>query len=252
MSTWILLRGLARERRHWRHFPAAMRREIPGIRIITLDLPGTGEYRTMPSPLNVIDMAEHCRAELLRYGVAPPYRLLAMSMGGMVATAWAERHPAEIDACILINTSFGMFSPLHQRLRPRAWPALLRLLLLWRAEHREEIIFKLTSNLAAPPGRLLDEWLVIRQSRPVSAMNALCQLVAAARFRAPVAIPVATLILASERDGLVHSRCSKEIARRWNCPIAIHPAAGHDLPLDDCAWVASEIGKWITTTNADQ
>jgi pimeloyl-ACP methyl ester carboxylesterase len=246
MSTWILLRGLTRERRHWGRFPDEMRKEMPGVRVITLDLPGNGELSTMRSPLNVTEMANCCRSAVMQEGVPPPYRLLAMSMGGMVATAWAERHPQEIDACVLVNTSFAAFSPLHHRLRARAWSMMLRLILARTAKHREEIVFRLTSNLAQPPAWLLDEWIVIRQLRPVSALNGLRQLFASAKFHAPTAAPVATLILASARDGLVDPRCSAEIARCWNCAIAVHSAAGHDLPLDDGAWVAEKIHEWLT------
>lgn len=245
MSTWILLRGLTRESRHWGDFPELLRAEITGARVIALDLPGNGDLNAMTSPATILDMASLCRAQLARQGVPPPHRLLALSMGAMVATAWAEKHPAEIDACVLINTSFGPFSPLHHRLRPRAWPLLLRLLFARTASRREEIVFRLTSRLAYPSQRLLDEWMAIRHSRPVRMTNALRQLIAAARFRAPVSAPVATLLLTSARDALVDTRCSTEIAHRWNCTISVHPTAGHDLPLDDGAWVANTIREWL-------
>jgi pimeloyl-ACP methyl ester carboxylesterase len=121
MSTWILLRGLTREKRHWHGFPQALLRELPDARVVELELPGNGELNGRTSPTSIAAMARHCRAELARLGIPPPYHLLALSMGAMVATAWAESHPDEIEACVLINTSFGAFSPVHRRLRPRAW-----------------------------------------------------------------------------------------------------------------------------------
>ena len=245
MSIWILLRGLTRERRHWRDFPQQLMKEIPDARVILLELPGNGDLNAMTSPASIGDMASHCRAEMAKLGIPPPYNLLAMSMGGMVATAWAERHPEEIDACVLINTSFGSFSPLHQRLRPRAWPTLLRLALTRSAQRREQLVFDLTCRLASARPEVIEEWTAIRLSRPVHARNAWRQLMASARFRAPSAAPVPTLVLASAGDGLVDMGCSTEIARRWKCAIAIHPTAGHDLPLDDGAWVAREIRQWM-------
>lgn len=173
-----------------------------------------------------------------------PYHLLAMSLGGMVATAWAAGHPEEIAACVLVNTSFGSVSPLHHRLRPRAWPTLLRLLISGRPEARERHIFQLTTCLAAASDELIREWTAIRQSRPVRVGNAWRQLIAAARFRPPQAPPVPTLVLAGGGDRLVDPRCSAEIARRWRCPLVIHPTAGHDLPLDDGGWVARQVAEW--------
>jgi len=123
MSTWILLRGLTREKRHWRGFSQALLMELPGARVIELELPGNGELNGMASPSNIAAMASHCRAELAGLGIPPPYHLLAMSMGAMVATAWVVSHPEEVEACVLINTSFGAFSPVYQRFRPAlGWP----------------------------------------------------------------------------------------------------------------------------------
>lgn len=245
MSTWILLRGLTREKRHWLGFPQVLLEELPEARVIELELPGNGELNRMTSPTAIAAMAAHCRAELARLGVPPPYHLLALSMGAMVATAWAAGHPDEVAACVLVNTSFGAFSPVHRRFRPRAWGALLRFLFTRSARGRETIIFQLTSRFAGPPEPLIDAWVAIRRSRPVSPWNAIRQLQAAARFRAPLEPPAKTLILASAGDRLVDPRCSKEIAHRWHCALRIHPTAGHDLPLDDGAWVAREVHAWL-------
>jgi pimeloyl-ACP methyl ester carboxylesterase len=246
MSTWIFLRGLTRETRHWGDFPGLFQGEFPDARIIAIDLPGNGEFNALSSPLRIDEMASHCRKELVQQGVPPPYRLLAMSMGGMVASAWAQQFPAEIEACVLINTSFNTFNPLRERLRPTAWRKLLQLMCTRSLHKREQLVFSLTSTLKKPPGRLLDQWVDWRRDRPVLMQNALRQLLAAARFCAPTRAPVPTLVLASAGDGLVSARCSKEIARRWNCAIAMHETAGHDLSLDDGKWVTYEIHAWQT------
>jgi pimeloyl-ACP methyl ester carboxylesterase len=248
MSTWILLRGLTREKRHWQRFPKQLGEGLPEARVLELELPGNGELNGMTSPLNIAAMASHCRAELTGLGIPPPYRLLAMSMGAMVATAWAASHPEEVEACVLINTSFGTFSPVHQRFRPRAWVALLRFLFTRSERKREALIFDLTTRLVDPSAPVIDEWVAIRRSRPVRPWNAFRQLIAAARFRAPLNPPTRTLILASAGDRLVDPRCSREIARRWRCALAIHPTGGHDLPLDDGTWVAKEVRGWMAET----
>jgi len=247
MSTWILLRGLTREKRHWGRFPQQLLAQFPEDRVLALELPGNGELNDQASPVSIGAMAAFCRDELARSGAAPPYILLGMSMGAMVASAWADRHPGDIAACVLISTSFGSFSPLHHRLRPRSWPVLLGILLARTAEARELRIFGLTSTLPRAGAQLPADWAAIRRSRPVAARNAVRQLLAAASYRAPARAPVATLLLAGAGDRLVDPRCSKAIADRWHCPLAVHPGAGHDLPLDDGAWVAGEIRRWLAT-----
>jgi pimeloyl-ACP methyl ester carboxylesterase len=52
---------------------------------------------------------------------------------------------------------------------------------------------------------------------------------------------VPLLLLASRGDALVDPRCSLAIAQRWACEIAMHPWAGHDLPLDDADWVVQQV-----------
>lgn len=75
--------------------------------------------------------------------------------------------------------------------------------------------------------------------------NLLRQLAAAARFRPdprPPAVP--TLLLAATHDRLVSVECSRAMARAWNVPLREHDDAGHDLPLDDPAWIVGQIAAW--------
>ena len=213
--------------------------------MVPLELPGNGELNALASPASIAGLAAACRGQLALAGVAPPYFLLGMSLGAMVATAWAANRPEEVAGCVLVSTSFGGFSPPHQRLRPGAWPALLAILATRAAEPRERRILDLTSSLAGARAQVVAEWAGIRRSRPVSVRNGLRQLLAAARYRAPPRAPVPTLVLAGGGDRLVAPNCSREIARRWQCPLAVHPGAGHDLPLDAGAWVAGEIRRWL-------
>ncbi|WP_295678940.1 alpha/beta hydrolase, partial [uncultured Nevskia sp.] len=108
-STWVLLRGLMRDSRHWGDFPQAFASEMSGARIELLDFPGNGALNEQTSASSVDAMADYCRAELQRRGLKPPYRLLAMSLGAMAASSWASRYPQELDACVLINTSLRPF-----------------------------------------------------------------------------------------------------------------------------------------------
>jgi len=245
-ATWVLLRGLTRESGHWGDFPDRLRERFPGNDVITLDLPGNGEWHRLPSPMRIDLMSAWCQVLLRERGVAPPYALLAMSMGAMVAVDWTRRDPDAIAGCVLINTSLRPFSPWYRRLRPANHAALLRVALLSRNDvERERTILQLTSAHPDRHAAALDEWIRLRRARPVSRLNALRQLWAAARYRAPLQSPATpTLVLASERDTLVDVRCSQELARRWQTEMALHPAAGHDLPLDDGAWVVEQVAQW--------
>lgn len=252
MSTWVLLRGLTREARHWGDFPASLSAQLEAsghgpVRVVTPDFAGNGQQHGAPSATRVSEMAEQLRADLANAGYRPPYHVLALSLGAMAAVAWAYRHPDELARLVLMNTSMQPFSRFYQRLRPQNYLRLLALLAANPAA-REHTILRITSNHVDPAqaAELLQNWQQFGVQAPVSASNALRQLLAALRFRADFAPPaVPLLMLASEQDQLVNVACSKQIAAHWHCPLRLHPTAGHDLPLDDGAWVAQQIGAWL-------
>lgn len=247
MSNWILLRGLTRESRHWGDFIETFRDRIGAADVITLDLPGNGCLNHLPSLPRVEEMASWCRAELSARAIRPPYHLLGMSLGAMVAVAWAHNNAEEIRGCVLINTSLRPFNPFYQRLRPRNYAALLKLAAFGGSDAAwESTILRLTSSRDGDNAKLLDAWIAWRREQPVSRRNASRQLLAALRYRAPDRPPKPPLlVLASAADTLVNPICSWQLAVRWHASYAEHPSAGHDIPLDDGAWVAKQVDIWL-------
>lgn len=245
MKTWILLRGLTRESGHWGSFVGQLQAAQPGSRIVALDLPGNGSLYAQRSPTHISAMVAHCRAALQAQQITGPVHILAMSLGAMVAASWASSTPQEVAAQVLVNTSLRPFSPFYQRLRPRNYGLLLRLALgSASAQEWESSILRITSHGQHPD--VLAQWLALRLQHPVARRNALRQLLAAARYQAPASPPqTPTLLLASAQDGLVSVSCSRRLARQWGCALREHPWAGHDLPLDDGAWVARQAQEWL-------
>jgi len=248
MTTWVFLRGLTREARHWGDFPvrfrAAFEGELAATDILTPDLPGNGRLHGMRSPLSVNAMMESCRQQLRAQGKAPPYHLLALSLGGMVAVAWALRYPEECRAMVLMSTSLRPYSPFFQRLRPRGWPTLIKLIPA-QGLQREQAILQLTSARAAELQSVLPTWAAYAREYPVSRISALRQLFAAARFTAREKPRVPMLFLAGNGDRMVHPECSRRLARAWQADCFLHPSAGHDLTLDDGDWVAHQVKAWM-------
>jgi pimeloyl-ACP methyl ester carboxylesterase len=249
----VLLRGLTRDARHWGRFPQRLDKAFPGATVICLDLPGNGKLSNMESPSTVEAMADYCHAEVAGLGIAVPCRVLAMSLGAMVAVAWAQRYPDDVHSAVLINTSLRPLSPFYRRLRPSNYPRLLRLLCLPAGGRQiETAILEMTTRLQQNPAATIDEWLQWRHETPVSRRNALIQLLAAARYRSPRQRPLERmLLLAGGADRLVDPQCSSDLARTWDVPLQIHCEGGHDLPLDDEAWVVQRIQAWINFGERD-
>ena len=249
--SWVLLRVLTREARHWGSFPGQLSAMLGSGPPVLLDLPGNGVFHRRPSPPSVPAMVAFARDQLRAQGLQPPWSLLAMSLGGMVATDWAQRYPHEVARLVLINTSMRPFSSATERLRPGPWLQTWRTgaLLAWRwrqMDRAEQLIHQLTCNDTQQRENDVAAWIRIRQSAPVSAANAWRQLRAAAQFSAAAAAPhCPTLLLSASGDRLVHPRCSKAVASAWQVAHQIHPWAGHDLPHDDAAWVCQQIAHWL-------
>jgi pimeloyl-ACP methyl ester carboxylesterase len=201
-------------------------------------------------PTSVEEMVEDLRARLgspVANAAGGTWRLLAMSLGGMVATAWAQRYPEEIGALVLVNTSMRPFSPPTARLRPRNWAALGMVAARWpdRA-HCEAEIFRLTCARGDTAQADIARWREIARSAPVSREAAWRQLLAAARFRAASIAPACpTLVVSSDGDALVNPECSLRLAQAWQVTHLRHPWAGHDLPHDDPAWLCQAARGWL-------
>jgi pimeloyl-ACP methyl ester carboxylesterase len=240
-----------RETRHWGDFPKQFQESLGAQNVVTLDFPGNGSLHAQQSATSVADMADFCRTQLKQLGYQPPYRVLALSLGAMVAVEWSEQYPTEIERMVLINTSLAPHNPFYHRLRPPNYPALIRQLLLGSVARREQLILRLTSTqrrTEQQQAKLLEQWTSYARDCPITRANILRQLQAAFAYRAvstPPRVPV--LLLAGQQDQLVNVKCSLALARRWGCAIRLHPTAGHDLPLDDSVWVAQQAREWLAS-----
>ncbi|MGZ0079268.1 alpha/beta fold hydrolase [Methylomonas sp. YC3] len=244
---WLLLRGLCREAAHWGNFPDVLRQAFPESTVTTIDLPGTGRYYQEPSPDNIEAITAKVRGQALDYGLlAKPVTLLALSLGGMVAWEWLQRYPHDIAAAALVNTSFAGLSPFYRRMRWQSYPQFFQLLLERDLYHRELAILQLVSNRQNLYAETAKAWTAIQQVRPISLANGIRQLKAAARYRPSQKKPETPLLILNGRgDRLVAPACSDAIHSKWQIDIFKHPWAGHDLCLDDGAWVANRLKDWI-------
>ena len=246
MTTWVLLRGLTRETRHWGPLPQRLALRLGGAAVVALELPGNGARHRERSPDSVEQMVAACRQSLVDAGHEPPYVLMGLSLGAMVATAWTHSQPDELEGVVLINGSSRALSPWHRRLRWQSIPSVLRIFATRDAAARERLVLRLTAR--HPPLRYADlvaDWAAWWREHPVEPRNALRQWLAAARFTGrSTRPPMPVLVLASEGDALVDPRCSKQLAKAWRAELRVHPTAGHDLPLDAPDWVVEQTARW--------
>jgi pimeloyl-ACP methyl ester carboxylesterase len=245
-TAWVLLRGLAREHGHWGPFVELFKNAFPKDDVLPIDLPGSGEFLSDQSPKKMGEIFTFVRAKAIeRARSQSQFKIVAMSLGGMVAMEWMNQRPEDLAGCVLINTSAKPLSPLYYRLRWQVWSKFAKVLATQSAKERERQVLDLIMNNEEARDKALPLWTKLAIERPTSYSNFANQLLAAALFgglKKAVDLPV--LVLNGLGDRLVDPSCSTALHEKWGWPVERHPWAGHDLPWDDAEWTIQKIKNW--------
>lgn len=243
-KNWVLIRGLVRGVGHWIDLPQALQKAFPEDRFECLEIPGNGVLCDEKSPSRLQNLMEAVRSQSQFLRDDKQVHIFAMSLGAMIAAAWADQYPAEVKQLVLINSSSAKHSKFYERLRPSNYLKIAEIALGYKTlstENKETEILAMTANSSERRTFALPFWMKESDEHPVHITNFIRQLYAASNYEFPSEPPAPTVILASENDHFVNVNCSKNLANSWRCPIYFHPWAGHDLPLDDPQWVIEKL-----------
>lgn len=242
----VLLRGLVREKRHWGDFIGELKNKLPDHKIITPEIPGVGEYKDITSPPNFDEMIHFMRDKCKDELKGQETLIMAMSLGGMIAKRWDELYPDDFKKLVLVNTSFKGINPIIKRLQPNSIKKFFKLFMTPKIEDRELGILRMVSNNWSEHPKLLKEWSAIQRDAPVSRKSFINQMRAALSYTPSKEKPKAQLLyLAGKKDRLCSYHCSEKLQELWGGELALHPTAGHDLPIDDGPWLAQKIKDFI-------
>jgi len=239
----FLIRGLARETRHWGGFLPRMAQSFSGAKIHPLEIPGSGRLNNHISPIKSSEYINAIRQQYLNHAAeGDDCKIIGLSLGGMIVAHWLEQNPLDFSAAVLINTSLSI-SPFYKRLQISGGAQLFTSLLTTDIYKREKKLASLLCNLANRDV-IARQWVDISKTAPVTSKNLFRQLIAAATFRLPAKPKVPMLILCSTNDRLVSASCSKDIASLWNSILFCHDTAGHDITTDDPEWCIKKLQNW--------
>ncbi|WP_344803519.1 alpha/beta hydrolase [Allohahella marinimesophila] len=262
--TIVLLRGWMRDGRHWESFPDELSQQLDLIssnarpkqrpRIICADLPGNGSRYSERTPDSIGGMMSAIRSELKGTELV----LVGISMGGMLAAEWVQRYPEDVVGFACINSSMRPHAYPWERLKLNNWLRILARLatsLVRKSgetaavRELERFIMQLTLRPEFRTEDRLEQWVKWTEANPVTPGNALRQLRAAAAYKDPLVAPLAVpcLVLRSLGDALVDPVCSERLATAWQQTLQTHPSAGHDLAVEDPAWLAEALASWYNS-----
>ena len=94
---WLLLRGLARDARHWGDFPDILKNHLNNAEVFVLDLPGFGTESHRISPFTIRGITNDIRKRWAQLEKKHPgtWNILSISLGGMIALDWINRFSSD-------------------------------------------------------------------------------------------------------------------------------------------------------------
>ncbi|MFG1483896.1 alpha/beta hydrolase [Halobacteriovorax sp. HFRX-2_2] len=240
---WLLLRGLARDSRHWYEFPEYVEKMKGTQKVFAIDYLGVGSKNEEKSPLKISDYVEDMRDEWLKLKEENegPWSVIGISMGGMMALDWCERHADDFEHAVLLNTSTSDSGKIYHRMSIEAMRTFSKLVFNKDHRERERKALSLTVKMKELSDDLLDAYAAYFEERPLNRVNFVRQLIAASHYRLPKKIKADILLLAGKQDKLANYKCSVEISKRLGATLELHEQAGHDLPIDDPEWIIKKI-----------
>ncbi|MBN1563616.1 MAG: alpha/beta hydrolase [Anaerolineae bacterium] len=226
----ILIHGAGASRLDW---PPDLRR-LPGIRVITLDLPGHGKS-TGPSRTDLETYAADVCALLDALQIERAI-IAGHSMGGGVAQQIALTDPHRVAGLILLGTSSKLpVAPgLTQRIMADTEAAIEWLIAAAWGKNVPDAVKDLgRQRLSATPSAVMRDDYIACQSFDVR--EQLSQ------------ITVPTLVIAAREDQMLRLAFSATLAERIpNATLMIIENAGHMFPLEQSQAVAHIIAEWLS------
>lgn len=247
--TFVLLRGLGRESRHWGEFASLLKKQDFCSDIVFCDFPGAGVFYKEKGVHSIRAIVKHLvkyyQEEILK---KKPLTLIGMSLGGMVAMEYVSQYPELFSEFVLINSSLGSLSPPYKRVRPSAIPLMVKIGKSKDLVEQEQGILDLTSELKVHDLNILKDHVEIAKIAPIQKSMMLKQIYAGAVYRGPrKSFLTKGLVLYSKADKLVNPECSLSIAKHFMLSHKAHDTAGHDLTLDDPQWSVNSIREFLFT-----
>jgi pimeloyl-[acyl-carrier protein] methyl ester esterase len=245
----LFIRGLTREKRHWRGLEQKLQIMRPDLLVHSIDLPGAGTFFQQTSPIKFDDYIYFLREKLSHQKKEGKTKLIGISMGGMIALRWAQLFPDEISQLFIINSSAGKLSNPFDRFNLGEIKEILGAVTSKTLNEKEKNVLKLTTAKCEITDELLNDFVQIKISAPVSIISSFNQIAAAFTFTLDKNFKlhsgIEVVVMSGLKDKLVNPKCSEAIALKLNAQLFVHEKAGHDLSLDDPEWFLEKINQHI-------
>ena len=269
----LLVAGWTQDHTSWADVVAELRRQHPGLRVVTFDARGHGWSDAGPRGSNTIDQLGDDVGELVtRYLAGRQVVLAGHSLGGPVIMAFSERHPEvmadQVVGVALVATSagrlghdvFGLPAPITAPARILT-PLVAILRELSRAHvnlHHPGLIAGFIRMGFYGPGAATARnrertAAQVGRAHPATSAALVEEMLRHDRLHTLAELDrTPTVVLAGTKDGLCPMAHSRTIAAAMpNAQLIAYPGAGHMLPFERPVEVAAQLGA-LATADAGQ
>lgn len=239
------MRGLGRSQGHWLDFPKLIQAKIPDTTCYFIDLPGID--RTQAAPRQTISSyTDTVRDRFLSIqNKCTHWNILGISLGGMLTLDWILRYQDDFKNAIIINTSSENTKIKRVYLKTLTQLALAKVFSSNKFENEFRILKAITHLNPTDAHEAARKLALISEICPISFWVVIKQIYAASKFKIVPHLSlnseIKTLFLGSLLDPLTPVNHTIKLAEIFGGRLEVHPNAGHDLPLEDPAWVVSKI-----------
>ena len=224
-------------------FEAVAARLSRAFTVVRLDLPGAGLTGPRPDRDYRIQAYVAVMEQFLRALDLAPCAVVGNSLGGAIAWNLALDHPDRLTALVLVNATGYPQKSQPAGLRLARNPLLRPLLRVWLPRGATERSLRAA---VGPTSQIVDRAMVDRVHGLMSLPGNRSAFVDLANTDQPdrsaeiKRISTPTLVLRSA--GIDAQHYARDIHASHE---SVHPAAGHLLPEEDPAWVASQITAFL-------
>lgn len=254
----VLVHGLALSSATWRSVMPALAERFT---VIAPDLLGHGQSAKPRGDYSLGAYASGIRDLLVALDVERA-TFVGHSLGGGIAMQLAYQFPERCERLVLVAAG-GLGKEVHPLLRAVSLPGaeyVLPLVLTPWLHERAAAVGRWFDRLGWKPGSTLDQvWRSWTTLTSADAQKAFVHTVrsvidvagqrVSARDRLYLAAHVPTLIVWGERDAVIpvaHGRATHEAIP--GSRLAIHPDAGHFLPVEQAPWLTEVLSDFVDAT----
>lgn len=250
--TLVLLHGFTQAGTAWAEVRAALRTRLPGVRTVTVDLPGHGRSPAPDDPAaygwEATVMALEAALDTLGVGAA---WWCGYSLGGRLALHVAVQRPARVAGLALVSATAGLADARERAARVAQDAALAERI------RREGVPAFLDHWLALPLFAGLrrlppERYAALRTERAAGSAAGLAHSLGGVGTgtMAPLwerlgEVRVPALVLAGAEDAKFVALARRLAAGLPQAELTLVPEAGHSLPQERPAAVAEALAAWL-------